>query len=89
MKHYDTIASWTGTGLTVASAAINSEVRDIISWIVTILVGLVTLGFTIYSWYKKAKADGKITKEEVEEGVQEVKEVIDDIKEQTKNGKTK
>lgn len=89
MKHYDTIASWTGTGFTVAIAAINAEVRDIISWALTILVGLVTLGFTIYSWYKKAKADGKITKEEVEEGVHEVTEVIDDIKEKTKNDKTK
>ena len=75
MKHYDTIASWTGTGFTVAIAAISAEMRDIISWALTILVGLVTLGFTIYSWYKKAKADGKITKEEIKELADDIKDV--------------
>lgn len=74
--------SWAGTTATVASALVNTEVREVISWVVTILVGIVTLGFTIYSWYKKASADGKITKEEVEE-------LTDVLKENKKNENTK
>ena len=89
MKINTTVASWGGTALTVASAAINTEVRDIISWVVTIVVGLVTLGFTIYNWYKKAKEDGKITKEELDEGIHKIKEAVDDIKKETKNEKFK
>lgn len=74
-----TVISWVGTGLTFAGSVINSEIRDIISWVVTLVVALVTLGFTIWSWYKKAKSDGKITQDEVEE-------LIDKIKDTTKKG---
>ena len=53
------------------------EVFQVVSLIITCLSFTVSIAYTIYKWYKKAKADGKIT-------VDEVKEVIENIKEVTK-----
>ena len=72
----DTAMSWLGTGLTVASAVFNAEVRDIISWVITIIVGLVTIGFTLYKWFKKANADGNITEDEIKELTDELKKTM-------------
>ena len=77
MKDKTFIVSWFGTGLTTLSTVINAELRDIISWILTLIVGLMTIAFTIYSWYKKAKADGKITADEVKELTDELKDIQD------------
>lgn len=43
------------------------EILQYVSLGLTILATLSSLSFTIYNWYKKASADGKITKDEVEE----------------------
>lgn len=43
---------------------------DILRWIslgLTILATIISIAFTVYKWYNKAKADGKITPEEVKE----------------------
>lgn len=77
MKDKAFIGSWIGTGLTTLGSVINSEVRDIISWIITLIVGLLTIAFTIYTWYKKASADGKITKDEVKELTDDLKDIKD------------
>ena len=53
------------------------EVFQVVSLIITCLSFTVSIAYTIYKWYKQAKADGKIT-------VDEVKEVIENIKEVTK-----
>lgn len=55
-----------------------NEVFQLIQICLTILSTLVVLGFTFYKWYKKAKEDGKITKDEVDELVDEIKENIND-----------
>ena len=55
-----------------------NEVFQFIQICLTILSTLVVIGFTFYKWYKKAKEDGKITKDEVEELAKEIKENIDD-----------
>ena len=36
------------------------------------------MGYTIYNWWRKAKEDGKITKEEVDDLIDNVNQVIDD-----------
>lgn len=53
----------------------------------SILISILILVDKIITWYKKAKADGKITKDEIKEAVdivkdsaEEIKEHIDDIK---------
>lgn len=55
-----------------------NQVFQLIQIILTILSSLVVFGFTVYKWYKKAKEDGKITKDEVEDLVDEIKENIND-----------
>ena len=55
-----------------------NQVFQLIQIILTILSTLVVFGFTVYKWYKKAKEDGKITKDEVEDLVDEIKENIND-----------
>lgn len=53
------------------------EILQYVSLGLTIIATLFSIGFTIYNWYSKASKDGKITKEEVDELVNDLK---DDIK---------
>ena len=67
-----------------------SEVEQIILYIVGILSALVSLSFNIWIWYKKAKADGKITVDEVKEGKETIENGLDDLASKAKNkGKEK
>ena len=49
------------------------EILQIVSLILTIVATIFSISFTIYNWYKRAKEDGKITPDEVNE-------LIDDLK---------
>lgn len=49
------------------------EVLQIVSLILTIVATIFSISFTIFNWYKKAKEDGKITKEEVDDLFDELK----------------
>lgn len=72
----------------VGTAIQTSEILRIISIIITIIGALITyIGIPLYNWYQKSKADGKVDKDEIKEGIKivvdgskEVKEKIDDIK---------
>ena len=63
-------------GLNIFSAiltAIQTEhVFQIISLVLTCLATTLSILFTIWKWWKKAKADGKITDEEVDELMNEI-----------------
>ena len=61
------LLSW---GLTFTQT---NEIFALIQIIASTIVSIVTLGYILYKWYKKAKEDGKITKEEVEELGEELK----------------
>ena len=73
-----------GYGGTAISAVLTAtQAEDIFRYIqlsLTILVAIVTLVYTIYKWYKRAKQDGKITSDEVEDLVDDIKEIADDVK---------
>lgn len=43
-----------------------------------IVATLLSLAFTIWKWWKKASEDGKITKEEVDDLIDELNDDIDD-----------
>lgn len=76
-----------GVGV-VFSAIQTNEVLSWISWIITLLATLLSISFTLWKWYRKAKEDGKITKEEIDE----LGDIIDDASEKLKgdnNGKTR
>ena len=73
-----TILSGIGAGLSL------EQVQQIISIISTCIGAIIVLvsGIIIpfVKWYKKAKADGKITKEEIEEGKEIITNGVEDIK---------
>lgn len=67
MKH-DEIVGFTGSGIsTVLTITQTNEVFQTVQLIFSILAFLVTIAYTCWKWYKKAKQDGKITPQEVEE----------------------
>ena len=63
-----------------ATAAQTRAIFQYISLGVTIASVLVSLAFTLYKWYKEAKKDGKITKDEIMEAVAHTAEAVDSIK---------
>lgn len=78
MKH-DEAVGYFGTAFgTVMTALQANEVLQIIQAILTVLGLLVTISYTIWKWYKKAKADGKITQDEVDELMEDLNKVKED-----------
>lgn len=55
-----------------------NEILQYVSLGLTILATLFSIGFTIYNWWNKASADGKITKEEIEELKNDLKDIKKD-----------
>lgn len=68
------IISWVGSVITLLCAGLTtSEIFQIVLYALGIVSAIVSLGFNVYVWYKKASADKKITQEELEE----LKEIVD------------
>lgn len=94
MINETTVYGVIGTAVGAVGAGLSvTEVQAIISIIITVLgfiiSVLVPLGIRIYKWYKKAKEDGKIDIEEVEELQQIVSDGAKDVKEGAKEIKEK
>ena len=70
-----------GTSLSAIGTVIQTnQILQTISLILTILGAIMTYFIVpIYIWYKKSKADGKITKEEIKEGKEIIKKGIEKI----------
>ena len=75
-----------GTAISVVGTVIQTnEILQTISLIISILGGIVTfIVMPIIAWYSKAKADGKITKEEINEGIKIVKDGTEKVKQNSK-----
>lgn len=59
-----------GTGLSaVGTGTQTNEILQTISLILTIIGALITITMALINWWKNAKKDGKIDKEEIKEGV--------------------
>lgn len=77
MKHdYNYLGNIAGV---VFSAIQSNEVLSIISWVLTLIATCVSIAFTLWKWWKKASADGKIDEQEIDE----LGTIVDDI---TKKG---
>ena len=77
----DTALGWIGSGINAILAGIQvDEVLRYINISLAIVTTIVTLAYTLYKWYKRAKADGKITADEIREGIGYVKDGVDEIK---------
>ena len=65
------------------------EIVNLTLMIVGIISGLLSISLTIYKWIKVAKADGKITVDEVIDVTEKVKDGVDNIKGVIENEKDK
>lgn len=81
------IGGTVGTGLSaVGTATQTNQILQTISLIITIIGALITyLIIPLIIWYKKAKSDGKITKKEINEGLDKLSNGVNKIKETINN----
>ena len=75
-----TSVSAVGTGLQT------NELLQTISLVLTILGTLITIIMAIYNWWRNAKKDGKITEDEIEDGLNLLNNGIDKLKDDVKKG---
>ena len=91
-KIIEAICLPTGTVLTMTQT---NELFQLISLIITCIAGaltIVTIIVTSYiklrAWYVKAKADGKITSEELQAGIDIIQDTVTDVTEKVDTIKT-
>lgn len=77
MKNADLIAE---SGAVILTASQTQNLFQTISLILTIIATLFSIISRIVIWYKHAKADGKITKDELKEGAEILNNEINNIK---------
>lgn len=74
------MSEWLGCGIsTLLTAMQTNQTWQIVCLVLTAISIAVTTAFNIWKWVKAAKRDGKITQEELEEGVGILNEGIDKI----------
>ena len=56
------------------------EIFQIVELVLAILISILIIVGKVIDWYKKAKEDGKITKEEIEELIDNTKDDVENIK---------
>ncbi len=86
MKVREFILGLIGTGMSSVGAIVDvNQVLSIISYVITIVGGILTLiVIPLITWWKRAKEDGKITKEEIDEGVHIIQTGVDELKDKNK-----
>lgn len=86
---YQYIAGTIGTSLSVVGTiAQTNEVLQTISLIITIVGALISFVVVpLLNWYRKAKADGEITKEEIEEGLNIAADGVNKVVDEAKKAK--
>ena len=70
MKRYDFLTEICSGFFTIIQT---NELFQLISLILTCVASAISIIYTFILWYKKAKEDGKITKEEIEELKEKIK----------------
>ena len=73
-----TIVGGTCTGISMATM---DKIIVICNLIITIISTLVSLAYIIWKWWKKAKEDGKITEDEVDDLMDDIHQINNDKKE--------
>lgn len=69
------------TVMTICGVTQANELFQLIQIIVGVVSGLFAIAYTIYKWYNKAKADGKITSQEIKELGEDISNVLKDKEE--------
>ena len=79
-----------GTSTSAVGTAIQTnQVLQTISLVLTIIGTIITTVSALYFWFKKAKADGKIDEEEIDEGIEIIQNGADKIKHEVDKNKKK
>lgn len=88
MNHKELIGGVIGTSLSaIGTATQTQEILQIVSLIITILGGIISfIVIPILNWYRKAKEDGKITIDEIQEGAKTIEDGIEKLDDKV-NGK--
>lgn len=73
----------------ICTAIQPDELLQIISLVLTIVATLFSIAFTVCNWWKKAKDDGKIDKEEIDELVNIVDKAKEDLNNEISRGNNK
>lgn len=76
----------------IAFVLFGVQVDELLKWVqlgLTILATLVSIAFSIWQWWKKASADGKITEDEVNEAIDIIKKPLNDKEEKEKKNNDK
>ena len=64
----------------VGTATQTNEVLQTISLIITIVGAIISMILVpLVSWYQRSKADGKITKEEIQEGIEIIQNGVNSL----------
>ena len=89
MKIKEFILGLIGTGMSSVGAIVDvNEVLSIISYVITIVGGILTLiVIPLITWWKRAKEDGKITKEEIDEATNIIQSGVEGLNDKTKDKK--
>ena len=76
----ETIGGIVGTSVTAVGTGLQTnELLQKISLVLTILGSIITIVMALTNWWKSAKKDGKIDKEEIKEGGKIVKDNIETL----------
>ena len=76
----ETIGGIVGTSVTAVGTGLQTnELLQKISLVLTILGSVITIVMALTNWWKSAKKDGKIDKEEIKEGGKIIKENIETL----------
>ena len=88
MKNFkDCVSAGIGTLISAVGTSLQTnEILETVSLIITILGAILTITMSILTWWRNAKKDGKITKEEIDDGLKIVSDGVNEIKEITKKG---
>ena len=75
------IISYIANGVTyVVALSQTNEIFQIVELVFAILTSVILLLYSLWKWYNEAKKDGKITREEIKDGIDIIVDGVDDIK---------
>ena len=79
-----------GTSISAVGTGMQTnEILQTISIVLTIIGSLITIGMAVINWWKNAKKDGKITKDEIKDGVDIIVGGVEDIKDKLEDKEDK
>lgn len=79
------IGATIGTGVSAVGTGLQTnQLLQTISLVLTIIGSLVTIAMAILNWWRNAKKDGKITKDEIKEGIDIISDGFNDLEDKLK-----